>query len=197
MLRILVVGLAVGLALGACAKRPMVPVAAAPAPAPPPVAAAPPPPPPPVAAAPASPPAPAPAPPPAPVAVAPAPAQPPAAPKEYRVHEALAMVHFDFDKSNIRPSDGKILESSAAWLNKNASYLLLIEGHCDERGTTEYNLALGDRRAKAAHAYLVAQGVKADRISIVSFGEERPACAENNESCWTKNRRAQFLVKEQ
>ena len=72
---------------------------------------------------------------------------------------------------------------------------MLIEGHCDERGTNEYNLALGERRAKAAMNYLVSQGVQANRITIISYGEERPACTERSESCWAKNRRAQFLVK--
>ena len=74
---------------------------------------------------------------------------------------------------------------------------MLIEGHCDERGTNEYNLGLGDRRARATMNYLVSQGVQAGRISTVSYGEERPVCTEHNESCWQKNRRAQFLVKEQ
>jgi len=96
----------------------------------------------------------------------------------------------------VRPGDAKILDASAQWLNSNANYLLLIEGHCDERGTNDYNLALGDRRAKAAMNYLVAQGVKSDRITIVSYGEERPACTDHNEACWAKNRRSQFLIKE-
>ena len=74
--------------------------------------------------------------------------------------------------------------------------LVLIEGHCDERGTSNYNLALGDRRAKAAMNHLAARGIKSDRITIVSYGEERPVCTEHNETCWSKNRRAQFLIKE-
>ena len=73
---------------------------------------------------------------------------------------------------------------------------MLIEGHCDPRGTNEYNLALGDRRAKAAMDYLVGQGVAASRITTISYGEERPVCTEARESCWTQNRRDQFLVKE-
>jgi len=96
----------------------------------------------------------------------------------------------------IRPADAKILDASAAWLVKNGDDLLLIEGHCDERGTDEYNLALGDRRARSALNYLVAQGVKGDRITIVSFGEQRPLCRESNEACWAKNRRDMFLIKE-
>jgi peptidoglycan-associated lipoprotein len=71
----------------------------------------------------------------------------------------------------------------------------LIEGHCDERGTPEYNLALGERRAQAAMSYLVALGIQANRISIVSYGHQQPLCTERNEACWAKNRRAHFLVK--
>ncbi|MGH7393654.1 MAG: peptidoglycan-associated lipoprotein Pal [Candidatus Rokuibacteriota bacterium] len=195
--RSLLLSAAVLLVLAACAKRPEVPVAKAPAPAPPPVVAAPPPPPP--APAPA-PPAVAPTPPPPPPVAAPAPPPPPPArpapPKEFRAHEALKAVHFDFDKAVIRPGDAKILDASAKWLTANPGFLLLIEGHCDERGTNEYNLALGDRRAKATMNYLVAQGIMADRITTISYGEERPLCADRNESCWSQNRRAQFLVKE-
>jgi peptidoglycan-associated lipoprotein len=72
---------------------------------------------------------------------------------------------------------------------------VLIEGHCDERGTNEYNLALGERRAKSTMNYLVSQGVQASRITIISYGEERPVCNEKTEECWAKNRRAHFLVK--
>jgi len=75
--------------------------------------------------------------------------------------------------------------------------LVLIEGHCDERGTNEYNQALGDRRAKATMNFLVGQGVKAERITTISYGEERPTCAEHNDSCWSQNRRAHLLVKPQ
>jgi peptidoglycan-associated lipoprotein len=183
--------------LGACAKRPVVPAVSAPAPAaPPPVVVAPPPP----------KPAPAPAPPPPPVVVAPAPPPPTAAPapppppppppKEFTSNPGVKTIHFDFDKSDIRPGDAKILDSNAAWLKDNPNYLVLIEGHTDERGTNEYNLALGDRRAKAAMNYLVAQGVRADRISVISYGEERPLCKEQTEACWARNRRDDFLVKE-
>ena len=168
-----------------CAKTPVATVSSAPAPAPAPTAPlpAPAPPPPSVGAAPTPPPTPPPAPRPAP-------------PKEYRAHEALKPIYFAFDAATIRPADAKILDANAAWLNANPGYLLLIEGHCDERGTSDYNLALGDRRAKAALNHLVAQGIKSDRITIVSYGEERPACAEHDEACWSKNRRAQFLIKE-
>ena len=106
----------------------------------------------------------------------------------------LKDVFFDFDKYDIRPGDGKILDANAAWLKSNDN-LVLIEGHCDERGTNEYNLALGERRAKSTMNYLVSQGIQASRITIISYGEERPVCTEKTEECWAKNRRAHFLVK--
>ena len=104
-------------------------------------------------------------------------------------------IHFDFDKYEIRPSDAKVLDANAVWLTQNQRHLLLIEGHCDERGTNEYNVALGERRAKAAANYLVSRGIRANRITIISYGEERPLCGAHNEACWAKNRRAHFLVK--
>ena len=157
--------------------------------------------------------APAPAPAPAPRAAAPGPAPTAAAPaesgaataapastarpslKEFTAVAALKDVFFEFDKYDIRAEDAKTLDANATWLKANAENLVLIEGHCDERGTNEYNLALGERRAKAAMNYLVSQGVQANRITIISYGEERPLCNEKNESCWSKNRRAHFLVK--
>ncbi len=128
----------------------------------------------------------------------PTPAAPPTrppAPAEFRDNPNLKDIHFDFDKSDIRPGDAKILDSNAAWLKSSAGDLVLIEGHCDERGTNEYNLALGERRAKSTMNYLVAQGVQANRITIISYGEERPTCTEKNEECWARNRRAHFLTK--
>ncbi len=115
--------------------------------------------------------------------------------KEFTAVAALKDVFFEFDKYDIRAEDAKTLDANATWLKANAENLLLIEGHCDERGTNEYNLALGERRAKAAMNYLVSQGVQANRITIISYGEERPVCNEKNESCWSKNRRGHFLVK--
>ena len=99
--------------------------------------------------------------------------------------------------SEIRPVDKRILDANAAWLKQNANQLVLIEGHCDERGTNEYNLGLGDRRARVTMNYLVGQGVQATRISIISYGEERSICTEKTESCWAQNRRSAFLAKEQ
>jgi peptidoglycan-associated lipoprotein len=109
----------------------------------------------------------------------------------------LKDIHFDFDKYNIRPGDAKILEEDAKWMKSNPRHLILIEGHADERGTNEYNLALGERRAKSAMNSLVSMGIQASRITIISYGEERQTCAEKNEECWQKNRRDHFLVKPQ
>ncbi len=145
---------------------------------------------------------------PAPTPTTPAPAQPamrpaePArtsearpSPKEFVSIPELKDIFFDFDKYDVRPEDAKTLDTNAQWLKSNPNHLVLIEGHCDERGTNEYNLALGERRAKAAMNYLVSQGVQASRITIISYGEERPQCTEHDESCWAKNRRDHFLVK--
>ncbi|MBI1734235.1 MAG: peptidoglycan-associated lipoprotein Pal [Candidatus Rokubacteria bacterium] len=107
----------------------------------------------------------------------------------------LKDVHFDFDKSEIRPDATKVLDASAAWLLEHPRSTVLVEGHCDERGTNAYNLALGDRRAHAATSYLISRGVPPTRFVTVSYGEERPVCTERAEACWWKNRRAHFLVK--
>ena len=106
----------------------------------------------------------------------------------------MKTIYFDFDRYEIRPGDATTLEADAAWLKTN-DVLILIEGQCDERGTGEYNLALGDRRARAAMNYLVSLGVRAVRISTVSYGKERPVCTEHTEACWALNRRAHVLVK--
>jgi peptidoglycan-associated lipoprotein len=120
-----------------------------------------------------------------------------AAPKEFVSMSDLKDVFFDFDQYAIRPADEPALLANAKWLKANENYLVLIEGHADERGTNEYNVALGERRAKATMNFLVAQGVQARRMNIISYGEERPSCRLHNEACWTKNRRAHFLVKQQ
>ena len=116
-------------------------------------------------------------------------------PSDFAATDRLKDIHFDFDKYDIRPEDAKILDADAVWLKTRPDDLLLIEGHCDERGTIEYNLALGERRAKAAMNYLVAQGVQARRITLISYGKERPACTTHDEACWAVNRRSHFLVK--
>ncbi len=133
---------------------------------------------------------------PTPAPSAQAPTTPPK-PSEFTANPNLNDIHFDFDKYNIRPGDAKILDANATWLKSNPGNLILIEGHCDERGTNEYNLALGERRAKSTMNYLVAQGVQASRITIISYGKERPVCPEHNEACWSQNRRSHFLTKAQ
>jgi peptidoglycan-associated lipoprotein len=109
----------------------------------------------------------------------------------------LKPVYFDYDKSNIRPEYQPVLEGIAKWLTTQADRQLLVEGHCDERGTDEYNLALGERRALAVRRYLVALGVSADRVHTISYGEEKPAVAGHDEAAWAKNRRAEFKVSAQ
>ena len=116
-------------------------------------------------------------------------------PSEFRSLSDVADIHFDFDKWEIRTQDTTVLDANAGWLKTNANHLLLIEGHADERGTNEYNLALAERRAKAAMNYLVSRGIAAGRIAVVSYGEERPLCSQREEACWARNRRAHFLVK--
>ncbi len=101
---------------------------------------------------------------------------------------------FDYDKYDVADKYKSVLQSVSSWMAKNTSARLSIEGHCDDRGTNEYNLALGDRRAKAVKDYLVSLGVAADRINVISYGEERPLCNEQTEVCWAKNRRAHFVV---
>jgi peptidoglycan-associated lipoprotein len=113
--------------------------------------------------------------------------------QEVRAFEAEG-IYFDFDKAEIKAEAKAILEKKAAWLRANPSYKVKIEGNCDERGTNEYNLALGDRRAKAAQKYLNALGISMDRMSTISYGEEKPACTEKNEKCWSKNRRDDFKL---
>jgi len=103
-------------------------------------------------------------------------------------------VFFGFDKSDLSAEARATLDRQAAWLKKYPSANAIMEGHCDERGTREYNLALGERRASAAKNYLVAAGIEADRIKTVSYGKERPAVLGSNEAAWAQNRRAVTVV---
>jgi peptidoglycan-associated lipoprotein len=135
-------------------------------------------------------PAPTPAPAPAP---APAPTPSKEMSQEIRAFEAES-IYFDFDKSEIKPEAKAVLEKKAAWLRANPSYKVKIEGNCDVRGTVDYNLALGDRRAKAAQKYLNALGIPMDRMSTISYGKEKPICTEQNEKCWSKCRRDDFKL---
>ena len=117
--------------------------------------------------------------------------------KEFHPATEMTDVHFEFDRYDIRSADESILKSNAAWLRTNKNYLVLIEGHTDERGTPEYNVALGERRAKTAQNYLVSHGIDSRRISTISYGEHRQECADSTEGCWSKNRRAHFRIKRQ
>jgi peptidoglycan-associated lipoprotein len=103
-------------------------------------------------------------------------------------------INFDFDQSNIRPDAREILKANADILLKKGAAQIAIEGYCDERGTAEYNMALGERRAQEAKKYLVNLGMEASQIKTISYGEERPLDPGNNEDAWAKNRRAHFVV---
>lgn len=104
-------------------------------------------------------------------------------------------IHFEFDKSRILPEGQEILKRKAAWLRAHPEVkVVVIEGHCDERGTSEYNMALGDRRAQSAKRFLVDLGIKAARLVPISYGEERPVDPRSNEEAWAKNRRAHFAL---
>src|SRR5215467_9226174 len=106
----------------------------------------------------------------------------------------LSDAYFDLDKSDIRADAQSALQKDAEWLKKWTSTRINVEGHCDERGSAAYNLALGSRRAQAVKDYLVNLGVPASRIDIVSKGKEAPVCMEHNESCWQMNRRGHFII---
>jgi peptidoglycan-associated lipoprotein len=117
--------------------------------------------------------------------------------KEFHPATEMTDVHFEFDRYDIRSQDESTLQTNAAWLRSNKSYLVLIEGHTDERGTPEYNVTLGERRAKMTQNYLVSHGIDSRRISIISYGEHRQQCTDATEDCYAKNRRAHFRVKRQ
>jgi peptidoglycan-associated lipoprotein len=175
---------ALAVAAAGCHKKP--PQQAPSAPAPPPPAATPAP--------------PAPPPPPAPAA---APAPRPLTDEEIfarksvdqlNAEKPLDDVFFDLDKSDIRDDGRSALQKDADWLKKWSSVAVTVEGHCDSRGSSEYNLGLGSRRAGAVKQYLVSLGVPAGHVTIVSKGKEQPFCNEENESCWQQNRRGHFIV---
>jgi peptidoglycan-associated lipoprotein len=106
----------------------------------------------------------------------------------------LADVFFDLDQSSIRDDARAALSTNADWLKRWTNTRISIEGHCDERGTAEYNLGLGERRANAVRSYLVELGVPGDRVVVLSKGKETPFCTESNESCWQQNRRGHFIL---
>ena len=104
-------------------------------------------------------------------------------------------VFFAFDSSALSNNAVEVLQTQVEWLKKNENVDVIVQGYCDERGTREYNLALGERRANAVKQYLISQGIAADRISTISYGKERPAVLGNNEAAWAQNRRAVTVVK--
>ncbi len=106
----------------------------------------------------------------------------------------LMDVLFDYDKYNIRPDSRPALDAVASFMNENMDLNIVIEGHCDERGTNEYNLALGERRAKSTKTYLASLGIASSRIITITYGEEKQICTMSTESCWQSNRRAHFVV---
>ena len=106
----------------------------------------------------------------------------------------LTDVHFDYDRYDLAEQERSTLQQNAQWLKQNSGAKVEIEGHCDDRGTVEYNLALGAKRAKAVKDYLVTLGIPGDRLSTISYGEELPLCHDENESCWQRNRRAHSVV---
>jgi peptidoglycan-associated lipoprotein len=108
----------------------------------------------------------------------------------------LSDIHFDYNDYTVRPQDSEILHSNADWLQKNPDRHVQIEGHCDERGSEEYNIALGAKRAQAAKEYLQTLGIAGDRMSTISYGKELPLCTEHTEDCWAENRRDHFALTE-
>ena len=137
----------------------------------------------------------------APVAPAPAREQPVGLPpvRDFEPIPELRDIYFDFGTATIRAGDVKIMKANAVWLRAHPENLVLIEGHSDSRGATgrknELNIDLGERRAQAAMDFLIAEGVQPSRITILSYGEERPQCTDESERCWSQNRRSRFLVK--
>jgi len=127
-----------------------------------------------------------------------APPPPPPPPSSLTEEELFGQnvkdVYFDYDSEAIRPDQQSAIQADATFLNQHSNIQFTIEGHCDERGSTEYNLALGDRRAAAVKQYLVSLGIGADRMSTVSYGKEKPFCTESNEDCWQRNRRGHFVM---
>ena len=114
---------------------------------------------------------------------------------EFRAEAGLRDVFFAYDSRTISEEERQSLNRNAEWMKSNSSALVKVEGHCDERGTSAYNLVLGEKRAKAARNYLVELGVGANRLSVVSYGKERPSCNEHAESCYQQNRRGHLVVK--
>lgn len=115
--------------------------------------------------------------------------------KEFSSVKGLEMVKFDFDSSNLSEEARTILASNASILKKNSRKEILVEGHCDERGTIAYNLTLGQKRASSVRRYYISLGIPGERIGAISYGEEKPICKESREECWLENRRAETKVR--
>jgi peptidoglycan-associated lipoprotein len=107
--------------------------------------------------------------------------------------QSVKDVYFDYDKSDLRPDQQAAIQADAQFLSQHANINFTVEGHCDSRGSTEYNLALGDQRASSVKSALVAAGVSANRVKTISYGKEKPFCMEENEACWQQNRRGHFV----
>ena len=122
-----------------------------------------------------------------------APPPPPSPSEEDLFGQSVKDVYFEYDKSDIRPDQQAAIQADAQFLNQHSNLNFTIEGHCDSRGSTEYNLALGDQRASSVKNALVSAGVSANRIKTISYGKEKPFCMEENESCWQQNRRGHFV----
>jgi peptidoglycan-associated lipoprotein len=114
--------------------------------------------------------------------------------RDFRTVVELKDIHFEFDRTDISPEAARVLDANADWLRTYPQYPVLIEGHTDERGTSEYNLTLGERRARATLNYLASHGVAASRFVLISYGEEKGVCRDRAERCWSRNRRAHFGV---
>ena len=121
-------------------------------------------------------------------------APPPSLSEEQLFKQNVHDTYFDYDKADLRPQDDAVVEQDAAFLVKHPDMKLVVEGHCDERGSAEYNIALGQRRAESLQKALVADGVSASSIRVVSYGKERPFCTESNEQCWQQNRRDHLVL---
>ena len=106
----------------------------------------------------------------------------------------LKDIHFNFDQFGLDSNSKEVLKQNASYLKQNPGIKIEVQGHCDERGTNNYNIALGERRARSTKRYLVSQGIESSRINIISFGEEKPFCFDSNEDCWFENRRAHFML---
>ena len=130
------------------------------------------------------------------VTQAPPPPPPPSPSEADLFSQNIRDVYFDYDKSDIRGDQQASVQADAAFLGQHSSVSFTVEGHCDERGSTEYNIALGDKRANAVKSALVGAGVSANRINTVSFGKEKPFCNESNEACWQQNRRGHFAYRQ-